>query len=91
MRVLCTARHCAGIGPGGDQIKAILYSTHCPCCKTLEERLRRAEIEYAVVSDTEQILALGITHVPILEIDGQQMNYPAAIRWLNERKASHEN
>lgn len=72
-------------------MKAILYSTHCPCCKALEERLRQAEIEYTVVSDTKQILALGIMHVPILEIDGQQMNYPVAIRWLNERKASHEN
>lgn len=72
-------------------MKAILYSTHCPCCAALEERLRQAEIEYTVVSDTEQILALGITHVPVLEINGQQMNYPTAIRWLNERKASHEN
>ena len=72
-------------------MKAILYSTHCPCCKALEERLRQAEIEYTVVSDTKQILALGIMHVPILEIDGQQMNYPVAIRWLNERKAPHEN
>ena len=72
-------------------MKAILYSTHCSCCEALEERLRQAEIEYTVVSDTEQILALGITHVPILEIDGRQMNYPAAIRWLNEREASHEN
>lgn len=72
-------------------MKAILYSTHCPCCETLEERLRQAKIEYIVISDTEHILALGITRVPILEIDGRQMNYPAAIRWLNERKASHEN
>lgn len=72
-------------------MKAILYSTHCPCFEALEERLREAEIEYTVVSDTEQILALGITRVPILEINGQKLNYPAAIRWLNERKASHEN
>lgn len=72
-------------------MKAILYSAHCPCCEALEERLRQTEIEYAVVSDTGQILALGITHVPVLEIDGQQMNYSAAIHWLNERKVSHEN
>ena len=72
-------------------MKAILYSTHCPCCETLEERLRQAKIEYIVISDTEHILALGITRVPILEIDGRQMNYPAAMRWLNERKVSHEN
>ena len=72
-------------------MKAILYSAHCPCCEALEKRLRQAEIEYTVISNTEQILALGITHVPVLEIDGQQMNYPAAIRWLNERKVSHEN
>ena len=72
-------------------MKAILYSTHCPCCEALEERLHQAKIEYDIVSNTEQILALGITHVPVLEIDGQQMNYPAAFRWLNERKASHEN
>ena len=72
-------------------MKAIPYSTHCPCCEALEERLREAEIEYTVVSNTEQILTLGITHVPILEINGQQMNYPTAIRWLNEREAFHEN
>ena len=72
-------------------MKAILYSTHCLCCEALEERLRQAEIEYTVVSDTERMLALGIAHVPVLEIDGRQMKYPAAIRWLNERKASHEN
>lgn len=72
-------------------MKAILYSTRCSCCEVLEERLRQAKIEYDIVSDTEQILALGITHVPILEIYGQQLNYPAAIRWLNERKISHEN
>ena len=71
-------------------MKAILYFTHCPCCEALEERLRQAKIEYDIVSDTEQILALGITHVPVLEIDRRQMNYPAAIRWLNERKAPHE-
>lgn len=39
-------------------MKATLYSTHCPCCKALEERLRQAEIEYTVISNTEQILAL---------------------------------
>lgn len=61
-------------------MKAILYSTHCPCCEALEERLRQAEIKYIVVSNTDQILALGIAHVPVLEIDGRQMNYPAAIR-----------
>ena len=72
-------------------MKAIPYSTHCPCCEALEERLREAEIEYTVVSNTEQILTLGITHVPILEINGQKLNYPAAIRWLNEREAFHEN
>lgn len=71
-------------------MKAVLYSTHCPCCEALEERLRQAKIEYDIVSDTEQILALGITHVPVLEIDRRQMNYLAAIRWLNERKAPHE-
>ena len=72
-------------------MKAILYSTHCLCCEALEERLRQAEIEYTVVSDTERMLALGIAHGPVLEIDGRHMNYPAAIRWLNERKAPHEN
>ena len=71
-------------------MKAILYSTHCPCCETLEERLREAEIEYTVVSDTDQILALGITHVPILEIGGQQMNYQVVYS-LNQPAAARGN
>lgn len=37
------------------------------------------------------MLAQGITHLPMLSVDGRMMNYPAALAWLNERTNSNAN
>ena len=37
------------------------------------------------------MLGLGITHLPMLRVDDDLMNYPAALAWLKERTNAHEN
>lgn len=69
----------------------VLYSNHCPCCDALKARLDKSGIDYVVNSDTDAMLAQGITHLPMLSVDGNMMNYPAALAWLNERNKSNEN
>lgn len=63
----------------------LLYSNGCPCCDVLKDKLSNAGIVFELITDTQQMLDLGITHLPMLSVDGRMMNYPAAIAWVNER------
>lgn len=69
----------------------VLYSNHCPCCEVLKVRLDEASVSYTINSNTNEMLAQGITHLPMLSVDGNMMNYPAALAWLNERTNPHAN
>lgn len=66
--------------------KIILYSNNCPCCKVLKTKLDEKKIEYETVSELSLILSKGIQTVPVLEIDGQMLNFKDAVKWVNERK-----
>ncbi len=69
----------------------ILYSNNCPCCEVLESALNDASVNYETFTDTKEMLRMGMTHLPMLSVDGKLMNYPAAIAWLKERKEPHAN
>ena len=67
-------------------MRIILYSNHCPCCEILKSQLDAAGVAYRVITDIDHMLAMGLTHLPMLSVDGMMMNYPAALAWLKERK-----
>ena len=60
------------------------YSTGCPRCKVLKTKLDDANLEYEVHDDTEEMLNLGIKGVPVIEVDGERMNFGQAVKWLKE-------
>lgn len=62
----------------------ILYSTSCPQCKVLKDKLDKLQIEYTICSDTNLMIKKGFMSVPILEIDNKIMTFSEALRWLNE-------
>lgn len=62
-----------------------LYSTHCPKCEILETKLNQKSIQYEECNDVEEMLSKGIETVPILEVDGQLLDFGKAVRWVNER------
>ena len=64
-----------------------LYSTNCPKCKLLEKELNSAKIEYNVVTDTNEMQALGLRSAPALKIDEELMDFGAAVRWVNSQGA----
>lgn len=72
-------------------MKVILFTNHCPCCDVLEFKLKSAGIAYETFDNTEEILQIGITHMPMLSVDGNLMNFSAALVWLKERMSAHEN
>lgn len=62
-----------------------LYSTHCPKCQILEKKMAQKGIEYIEITDTRQMLDMGLSSVPWLEVDGQMMDFNQANQWINEQ------
>lgn len=52
--------------------------------------LDRAVIPYDIETDVDKMLAMDMTHLPMLRVDGNLMNYETALKWLKERTNSHE-
>lgn len=61
----------------------ILYSTGCPQCEILKEKLLNAEVSFQENNDIESIKNKGILKVPVLEVDGSQMGFSEANSWIN--------
>ena len=62
-----------------------LYTIHCPQCNVLKKKLDIAGISYTLIDDRDWLMANGYDKFPILEVDGNQMNFIQAITWLKER------
>lgn len=63
----------------------VLFSTGCPQCNVLKEKLKAAKIDYVEVTDKDTILAKGITRIPVLEVEGIRMELSAANEWIKSR------
>lgn len=64
-----------------------LYTTNCPKCIVLEKKLNNKNINYKKVEDIEKILEIaneqGINTAPILEIDGEFLDFSHANTYIN--------
>ena len=63
-----------------------LYSTGCPKCEVLKRKLAEHEITYTENNAVDEMLALGITTVPVLQINGQMYGFTEAVKLLNSMK-----
>ena len=64
-------------------MEIILYSTHCPRCEVLEEKLKSKGIEYIEENSVEVMQAKGIMSVPVLEYNGELFDFGKAIKLIN--------
>ena len=55
--------------------KVILYTTHCPRCEVLKNKLDTYGIDYEICADKQEMTTLGIVHVPMLSVDGVIYNF----------------
>lgn len=62
--------------------QVVLYSNHCVQCKVLEDLLKKHNIKYSIVDDVNTMLNLGLTHMPVLEIDGKFMQFKDAYNYI---------
>jgi glutaredoxin len=62
----------------------ILYSTGCPKCKILQEKLDEHNIHYTYCNDMPAMRLLKIMSVPVLSVNGELMLFAEAIEWVNK-------
>ncbi len=61
----------------------ILYSTDCPKCRVLKQKLDRKAVRYTEEKSVDVMRSLGITQVPALSVDGKLLDFGQANSWLN--------
>lgn len=61
----------------------ILYTTGCPKCNVLKTKLNNKEIPYTEITDINLMKEKGFYQVPMLEVNGQVMDFTTANNWLN--------
>lgn len=66
-------------------MSVILYSTHCPRCNILENKLKEKNIEFEEVNDVDLMIEKGIQIAPALEVDGEILDYGKAVKFVNEK------
>lgn len=63
-----------------------IYTTAtCPKCKILKKKLDDKGIAYEEFTDEDEMQRMGIMSVPVLDVDGDLMDFPQAIKYVNER------
>ncbi len=67
-------------------MNAILYTTGCPRCKVLREKLDGKGIPYTVNDSVDEMLSLGITEVPVLSVDGELLPFAEAMARIQSLK-----
>lgn len=65
-------------------MKIILYTTGCPRCHVLESKLNSKNISFEMFDDKDKMIDMGLTNVPVLEVDGNRMNFKEAVDWINK-------
>lgn len=61
-----------------------LYSNDCPNCLALKTELDNAKVEYAICSDIDTMINMGLNELPVLEINGRIMNNNESIEWIKK-------
>lgn len=61
----------------------ILYTTHCPKCNVLSQKLEKKKITFSCVQDIDVILEKGFKTVPVLVVDNKAMEFLEANSWIN--------
>ena len=63
--------------------KIVLYSSKsCGMCRMLKKALQDSHIEFEVDEDEHRMSKNGISHIPVLEVNGDRMNAQEAVNWI---------
>ena len=60
-----------------------LYTTNCPKCQILKEKLDAKNVQYSICEDTQKMLSLGFKSAPMLQINEETLTFSEAVKWIN--------
>lgn len=63
----------------------VLYSTDCPRCKVLKQKLDEKNIEYTINDNVNDMIRLGLTQAPALGVDDDIKDFQGAVEWVNNQ------
>ena len=63
----------------------VLYTTGCAKCEVLKKKLDTKGVSYNVNTSVKEMLAKGIAQAPMLEVNGEMMDFAAANEWINQQ------
>lgn len=63
---------------GGYMI--ILFSTNCPKCRVLEQKLNQKNIDFIISDNIDEIIEKGFMSAPILKIDDEYLEFGNAVK-----------
>lgn len=61
----------------------ILYTTHCPKCNVLSQKLIKKNIKFSEIQDLNIIFEKGFKSMPVLVVDGKIMEFLESNSWIN--------
>ena len=66
----------------------VLYSNDCPRCKILKAKLDQKGVEYQIVNDVALMISMGMSMMPVLEVEGVRYEYGEAVKIINSIEGS---
>lgn len=60
-----------------------LYSTGCPRCSVIKQKLEAKGIDFVINSDVKKMKSLGMKTAPGLEVNGTLLDFAQANSWVN--------
>lgn len=67
----------------------VFSSSTCPRCDILKIKLNQAGFSYDINENEEEMEALGIEMLPVLQLsDGKLLNFTAALAFIKDMEAS---
>ena len=67
------------------QDSVILYSTGCPRCDVLKDKLTEKAVPFTENNSVDEMTALGITQTPVLSVNGNLYEFKEAVDWVNNK------
>lgn len=61
-----------------------LFSTECPKCRILEQKLNQSNINYTISDDIQEVIDAGFMAAPVLKIDDKYYDFGSAIKLVKE-------
>ena len=61
-----------------------LYSNGCPNCRLLKGKLDELSIPYVEVNDVQKMIDIGLTSVPVLEVNGKMLQFNEALNYIRQ-------